>query len=57
MRNKKTITIKDQSIQLDNGRIVKYRPKTIKSGNILEICIYPIWDRKSNKQTEVLNNG
>lgn len=33
---------------LYDRHIVKYRTKTIKSGNVLECEIYPIWDTKSS---------
>ena len=29
---------------LNDPHIVKYRTKTIKSGNFLEVEVYPIWD-------------
>ena len=29
---------------LSDPHIVKYRTKTIKSGNVLEVEVYPIWD-------------
>lgn len=32
---------------LNDPHIVKYRTKTIKSGNFLEVEVYPIWDTRS----------
>ena len=29
---------------LNDKHIIKYRTKTIKSGNVLECEVYPIWD-------------
>ena len=41
--------IDPDGLQLLNDRhIVKYRTKTIKSGDILECEIYPIWDTRSS---------
>ena len=41
--------IDSDGLQLLNDRhIVKYRTKTIKSGDILECEIYPIWDTRSS---------
>lgn len=32
---------------LNDPHIVKYRTKTIKSGNFLEVEVYPVWDTRS----------
>lgn len=42
------VDLNAESLQLLNDRhVVKYRTKTIKSGNIVECEIYPIWDTRS----------
>jgi len=41
-------TTEERLSLLNDRRIVKYRTKTIKSGNVLECEIYPIWDNKSS---------
>ena len=42
---------------LRNHDISRYRVKTIKSGNILESEIYPIWDTRSKFRKEKQNRS
>lgn len=43
-----TDTNEERLAGLGDKHIVKYRTKTIKSGNIVECMVYPIWDTRSS---------
>lgn len=43
-----TDTNEEKLSMLNDNHIIKYRTKTIKSGNVLECEVYPIWDTRSS---------
>lgn len=53
--------LKDTSDDLlrvyDNRNIAKYRVKTIKSGNVLECEIYPIWETRSSLRVKAFRES